>query len=209
EHLGMGRATVQRWRRRWSRAAATESALERLVDAPRPGTPPTFTPEQICSILALACEPLKRGERERSHWTHPDLAAEAVARGIVASISPDSIGRFLREADLKPHRTRGWINTPRDAQFDEKCQDVCETDRLAPERAAAGIETHSIDEMTGVQAIERAAATLPMRPGLVERDEFEYIRHGTLTLIAAFDVVTGQVWPTASARYSANVSFCS
>jgi transposase len=121
------------------------------------------------------------------------LAAEAIARGIVDAISPDSIGRFLREADLKPHRTRGWINTPRDAQFEEKCQDVCETYRLAPERAAAGIETHSIDEMTGVQALERAAATLPTRPGLVERHEFEYIRHGTLTLIAAFDVVTGQV----------------
>ncbi len=47
--------------------------------------------------------------------------------------------------------------------------------------------------MTGVQALERAAATLPMRPGLVERREFEYIRHGTLTLIGAFDVVTGKV----------------
>ncbi|MBK1620820.1 hypothetical protein CKO42_20780, partial [Lamprobacter modestohalophilus] len=112
ERLGLGRATVQRWRRRWSSAAATESALERLVDAPRPGTPPTFSPEQICSILALACEPPKRDGQELTHWTHADLAAEAIARGIVESISPDSIGRFLREADLKPHRTRGWINTP-------------------------------------------------------------------------------------------------
>jgi transposase len=193
ERLGIGRATVQRWRRRWSSAPATESALERLVDAPRPGTPATFTPEVICSILALACEPPKRDGRELTHWTHADLAAEAAARGIVESISPDSIGRFLREADLKPHRVRGWINTPRDAQFDEKCRDVCETYRLAPERAAAGIETRSIDEMTGVQALERAATTKPVRPGLVERREFEYIRHGTLTLIAAFDVVTGKV----------------
>nr|WP_295883698.1 transposase [uncultured Thiohalocapsa sp.] len=64
---------------------------------------------------------------------------------------------------------------------------------MAPERAAAGIETRSIDEMTGVQALERSAASLPMRPGLIERREFEYIRHGTLTLIAAFDVVTGKV----------------
>jgi transposase len=163
EHLGIGRATVQRWRRRWSSASAAESALERLVDAPRTGTPATFTPEQIGAILSLACEPPKRDGRELTHWTHADLAAEAVARGIVASISPDSIGRFLREADLKPHRVRGWINTPRNAQSDEKCQDVCETYRLAPERAAAGIETHSIDEMTGVQALERAAATWPAR----------------------------------------------
>ena len=100
---------------------------------------------------------------------------------------------FLREVDLKPHRVRGWINTPRDAQFAAKCQDFCETYRLAPERAAAGIETHSVDEMTGVQALERAATTLPVRPGLVERRALEYIRHGTLTLIAAFDVVTGKV----------------
>ena len=108
ERLGIGRATVQRWLRRWSGASATESALERLVDAPRPGTPATFTAEQICSILALACEPPKRDGRELTHWTHADLAAEVVARGIVESISPDSIGRFLREADLKPHRVRGW-----------------------------------------------------------------------------------------------------
>ncbi|KAA6184496.1 transposase [Thiohalocapsa marina] len=64
---------------------------------------------------------------------------------------------------------------------------------MVPERAAAGIETCSIDEMTGVQALERAGVTLPLRPGLIERREFEYIRHGTLTLIAAFDVATGQV----------------
>jgi len=191
--LGVGRATVQRWRGRWSSSPATRPVLERLIDAPRPGTPATFTPEQICAIVALACEVPKRDGRELTHWTHADLAAEAIARGIVESISPDSIGRFLREADLKPHRTRGWINTPRDAQFDQKCHDVCETYRLAPERAAAGIETRSIDEMTGVQALERAAATLPPRPGLIERREFEYIRHGTLTLIAAFDVVTGKV----------------
>jgi transposase len=177
--LGVGRSTVQR--------------LERLVDAPRPGTPATFTPEQICAILALAWEVPKRDGRELTHWTHAELAAEAIARGLVTSISPDSIERFLREADLKPHRVRGWLNTPRDAQSDQKCRDVCETYRLAPDRAAVGIETRSIDEMTGVQALKRAAATLPLRPGLIERREFEYIRHGTLTLIAAFDVVTGKV----------------
>lgn len=91
ERLGIGRATVQRWRRRWSSASVSESALERLVDAPRPGTPATFTPEQICSLLALACEPPMRNGRELTHWTHAELAAEAQARGIVESISPDSV----------------------------------------------------------------------------------------------------------------------
>jgi transposase len=59
--------------------------------------------------------------------------------------------------------------------------------------AAAGVRTVSIDEMTGIQALERAAATLAMRPGLVERREYEYRRHGTQCLIAAFDVATGRV----------------
>jgi transposase len=190
--LGIGRATVQRWRARWQ-AGAGRPLHERLADLPRPGTPATFTPEQICAIIALACEAPGDSGLPITHWTHAALAAEAVARGIVAEISAHAIGRFLREADLKPHRTRGWINSPRDAKFEEKCRDVCETYRLAPARAAAGIETHSIDEMTGVQALERAAPTRPMRPGRAERREFEYIRHGTLTLIAAFDVATGHV----------------
>jgi transposase len=63
----------------------------------------------------------------------------------------------------------------------------------APARDAQGNHTVSTDEMTGIQALERAHPTLPMRPGQVERREFEYIRHGTLTLIANFDVASGQV----------------
>jgi len=78
-------------------------------------------------------------------------------------------------------------------QFDEKCQDVCQTYQHALAREKVGIKTVSLDEMTGVQALERAAPTLPMRPGHVERQEFEYIHHGTQTLIAGFDVATGHV----------------
>jgi transposase len=63
----------------------------------------------------------------------------------------------------------------------------------APDLAEQGGQTVSIDEMTGIQALERAAKSLPMKPGHVERREFEYIRHGTKALIAAFDVATGQL----------------
>ena len=190
--LEIGRATVQRWRKRW-RDSEKQPFSERLCDAPRPGTPPTFTPEQICEVIALACEPPSESGRPFTHWTHAVLASAAAECGIVESISAHSVGRFLREADLKPHRTEGWINTPRDADFAPKCHDVCETYRLAPQRARAGVETRSIDEMTGVQALERAAPTQPMRPGCPERSEFEYIRHGTTTLVADFDVASGQV----------------
>ena len=66
--------------------------------------------------------------------------------------------------------------------------------------AAEDVRTVSIDEMTGIQALERAAPSLPMKPGHIERREFEYVRHGTQALIAAFDVATGMVQGTVGDR---------
>jgi hypothetical protein len=70
--------------------------------------------------------------------------------------------------------------------------------QAAPSAAEQGVQTVSIDEMTGIQALERAAPSLPMKPGHVERREFEYTRHGTKALIAAFDVASGKVRGTVS-----------
>ena len=70
---------------------------------------------------------------------------------------------------------------------------VCEASQHAPEVARQGGHVISRDEKTGIQALERAAPTLPMQPGLVERPEYEYLRHGTQCLIANFDVATGEV----------------
>ncbi len=72
-------------------------------------------------------------------------------------------------------------------------EDISQNYLSAPIRAIQGERTISIDEMTGIQATERVLPSLPMRPGKVECREFEYIRHGTQTLIANFDVATGQV----------------
>ncbi len=88
---------------------------------------------------------------------------------------------------------RGWLTPKPDPEFDTKCADVCTVYHEAPAAAQQDIRTVSVDEMTGVQALERAAPDLPMRPGDPARREFEYIRHGTQILIAAFDVATGQV----------------
>ena len=74
-----------------------------------------------------------------------------------------------------------------------KLADVCAVYQAAPNAAEQGVQTVSIDEMTGIQALQRAAPSLPMKPGHVERREFEYIRHGTKALIAAFDVTSGKV----------------
>jgi DDE superfamily endonuclease len=102
-------------------------------------------------------------------------------------------GVFLKESALKPQLSRYWLTPKPDLEFDTKCAEICSAYAQAAAAATEGTRTVSIDEMTGVQALERAAPTLPTKPGKVERREFEYIRHGTQTLIAGFDVVTGAV----------------
>ncbi len=78
-------------------------------------------------------------------------------------------------------------------QFDREVTAVCELYEKAAELQAQGVHLVSTDEKTGIQALERKHPTRPPRPGLVERREYEYIRHGTLTLIANFEVARGQV----------------
>jgi hypothetical protein len=91
--------------------------------------------------------------------------------------------------------SRYWLNPkPADPkQFKAQVQGVCAAYREAPRLEAEGVHTISTDEKTGMQALERTAPTLPPRPGLIERREFEYERHGTLCLTANFNVATGKV----------------
>jgi hypothetical protein len=77
--------------------------------------------------------------------------------------------------------------------FEQKVKAVCELYQTAPVLEAQGIHLVSSDEMTGIQALERAAPTQPMRPGKLQRQEFEYIRHGTLSLIANWQIAQGGI----------------
>ena len=88
---------------------------------------------------------------------------------------------------------RYWLTPVRDDQFDEKVEDINSLYRQAPELNKTGERVMSTDELTGVQALERKHPSLPMGPGKVERQEFEYIRHGTRSFIINFDVAAGQV----------------
>ncbi|MBK8014511.1 MAG: transposase [Deltaproteobacteria bacterium] len=169
DELGVDRQRVRRWRVRWVGASAAlvdaengganGKDLEKLIlgvleDNERSGAPSKFTPEEVASIIALACEP----------------PAES---GLPVSTSRDKReGPEQHQADVEK---------------------ICDTYRDAPELAAVGTHVVSTDEKTGMQALERLHETKPVRPGLVERVEFEYIRHGTLSLIANFDVATGKV----------------
>jgi hypothetical protein len=77
--------------------------------------------------------------------------------------------------------------------LDQKIRDVCTVYRQAPARAQLGERTISTDELTGVQALERKYANLPLAPGKIERREYEYIRHGTSSFIVSRDVVSGKI----------------
>ncbi len=96
---------------------------------------------------------------------------------------------------MQPHRKRYWLTPPPDdpAELAEQICTVCDIYEATPALAAQGTHVISTDEMTGVQALERLHPSLPMLPGHVQRLEFEYERHGTLSVIANLDVATGQV----------------
>jgi len=97
--LGTTRKTVRLWRRHWG-ARATWPLRERLQDEERPGAPATFTAEQWCQIVALACEPPALSGRPLSQWTARELADEAVKREIVPRISTRHVGRFLQAGSV-------------------------------------------------------------------------------------------------------------
>ena len=96
--LGVWPKTVRQWRARWLAVPKEASVVLRLTDAPRSGAPATFTPEQVCAIVALACESPEDGDLPLSHWSRSELAREVVRRGIVDSISHGSIGRFFKRS---------------------------------------------------------------------------------------------------------------
>jgi hypothetical protein len=89
--------------------------------------------------------------------------------------------------------SRYWLTPAYEAGFDDKVADINDVYKQAPERAKHGQRTESLDEMTGVQAIERKHPCLPMSAGKVEMREFEYIRHGTLSFTCNFDVAQGEL----------------
>ena len=94
--LGVKRHVVTTWTKRWLEKSE-EPVEQRLADLPRPGAPDTFTPEQLCQLVALACESPQAYDRPMTHWTQRELAAEAIKQGIVESISSHHLGRLLKK----------------------------------------------------------------------------------------------------------------
>ncbi len=169
------------------------SKLPLLADAPRSGRPDTFTAQQTCALVAIACEKPQDHGRPITHWTARELKDQVVQQGIVSSISERQVNRMLAALDLQPHRSRYWLNAKPNPQKEEKIRVVGARYQQAQQAAARGELTFSVDEMTGIQALARIAPDQPMKPGQPVRREFQYERHGTLSLLAGLDVAGGQV----------------
>lgn len=100
EQVGLSRESVRVWRDRWGALQdiplAELSVAQRLADAPRPGAPARITAEQVCQVVALACESPAVAGRPISQWTHQEIADEIIRRGIVATISPRHAARLVK-----------------------------------------------------------------------------------------------------------------
>lgn len=175
--LSICQNTVRTWRGRFA-----EHAIAGLEDLPRPGRPAVYGPDVHLRIVSAVTS--TRPEVD-SQWSHR-LLAEHLGDD---AISSSQIGRILADLDLKPHRVRGWLTRRHDPDFFARASEVCELYLHPP----AGSIVVCIDEKTAIGARNRKHPEQPARPGRVARREFEYVRHGTVSIMAALSVHTGQI----------------
>jgi transposase len=181
--LGVSRPTVALWRRRFA-----ERGPEGLLDEPRPGAPRKITDEQVERAVATT---LEAAPADATHWS---TRSPAGATGL----SQTAVCRIWRAFAPKPHRTETFkLST--DPLFVEKVRDIVGLYLAPPDRALV----LCVDEKPQIQAVERTAPVLPMRPGQPERRTHDYLRHGTLDLFAALDAKTGTVIGQCRPRHRA------
>jgi transposase len=181
--LGVGRPMVTRWRSRFA-----EGRLDALVDEPRPGRPRTISDARVEEAIVKT---LESTPKDATHWSTRSMAAEV-------GLSQSAVSRIWRAFGLAPHRSETW-KLSKDPLFVEKVRDVVGLYLAPPERAVV----LCVDEKSQIQALDRTAPILPMRPGIPERATHDYKRSGTSSLYAALDLTTGQVIGSLHARHRA------
>jgi transposase len=177
--LGCGAATVSTCRGRYA-----ARGIDGLFDAPRSGRPEVHGPSVRLAVVAIATTIPPEGT---SVWSHQMIADHLARRGLV--ISPASAGRILAEAEVRPHKLRSWLKRADDPAFWAQAGAVCAPYLNPP----PGTVLISVDEKTGIQAKSRRHPDTTARRGRDTRRDFEYVRHGTVSIIAAMNVTTGEV----------------
>lgn len=173
EKLRVSNKTVGKWRKRF-----IEQRLEGLLDEPRPGAPRKYSDDDVEKVIVQTLEAKPKG---RTHWSTRSMAKSA-------GMSHSTVGRIWKAFRLRPHIVRSF-KISNDPQFVEKVRDVVGLYINPPEHAVV----FAVDEKPQIQALQRAQPILPMDIGMPERQTHNYLRHGTLDLFAALNVVTGKV----------------
>jgi transposase len=203
--LGAHHQTVQRCVER----ALAYGSLVALDDRPRPGKEPTITPEAKAWLISLACDKAKEHGYPHELWTTRLLARHAREHGpaaghrCLAKLVQGTVCKILNREEIKPHKVRYYLEC-RDAEFEQKMAEVLcvyrEVEVLKraaakPKKPRKPVAIVSYDEKPGIQAIATTAPDLPPVPAVhptFARDH-EYKRHGTLSLLAGIDLLTGKV----------------
>ena len=172
--LGVSRDMVSKWRSRFA-----ERRLKGLTDEPRPGRPRLIGDEQVEAVIAATLEQEPAGGD--THWSTRSMARSQ-------GMSQAAVSRIWRAFGLKPHLVETWkLST--DPQFIEKVRDVVGLYMSPPENALV----LCVDEKSQIQALDRTAPILPMLPTTPARMTHDYVRNGTTSLFAAFDLASGSV----------------
>ena len=165
--------TVSKWWRRFD-----ERGLDGLLDEPRPGQPRKLSDAQIEQVIVRT---LESKPPAGTHWSTRTMAR-------ATGINQTAISRIWRAFSLAPHRAETF-KLSKDPLFIDKVRDIVGLYMNPPERALV----LCVDEKSQIQALDRTAPLLPMRPGQIERRSHDYMRHGTTSLFAALDTTTGKV----------------
>jgi transposase len=146
-------------------------------------------------VVAEACRTPSDVGVPVTHWSGALLGEHLRAQGCV--ISDSSVRRILADAQLQPHRQKMWL-TSQDDELRAKRDEILHVYYDTP----ADEHIICLDEKTGIQALERRYADIAMKPGQPVRREFEYVRHGTLALMGAFDVRRGKLFGFTSSDHN-------
>jgi transposase len=216
KRLGVHHQTVQRCIER----ALAYGPLMALDDRPRPGKEPTITPEAKAWLVSLACDKAKEHGYPHELWTTRLLARHAREHGApaghrcLANLVQGTVCKILGQEEIKPHKVRYYLER-RDAEFEQKMAEVlCVYREVQVLKKAAAkakkskklrkpVAIVSYDEKPGIQAIATTSPDLPPVPGTYatfSRDH-EYKRHGTLSLLAGIDLLTGKVHALVKERH--------
>jgi transposase len=173
QDMGVSRNMVSKWRSRF-----VSRRLEGLSDEPRPGRPRVIGDDQVEEVITKT---LEEAPGQDTHWSTRSMAS-------ATGMSQSAVSRIWRAFGLKPHAVQTWkLST--DPQFVDKVRDVVGLYLNPPENALV----LAVDEKSQMQAIDRTAPILPIMPTTPARMTHDYVRHGTTSLFAAFDISSGSV----------------